>query len=1041
MHPKSRMFATVLVQMLLGLGLSTAAWAGGPQARWGFDQGDAQRAVDDSGQDRHAKIHGASRERLGDGFALRLDGKDDHVEFSEGPGLGLTGPVSIAAWIKPTAKAQGLSPLLGQDMHSYLLAWYATDHCYWYIGAGANKIGARLKLHQWNHVVATFDGQRMALWVNGRLAAGRKSEHEGYAQRDRFTMGTKGSGDGPRFQGLLDDVRVYDRALTGVEVIAQIRAEGSRHGLAIRKRETAAFESGTDFFTSHPNPIDVEERGDVILMANRQVGLSLRRHDSGFELLRLFGIAAKQDFLVRETGIGQRDLFEISMSLDPKHIGRDDRLKEIGSLLGIVHEMAGDAFAIGAQSAESTSWRREQQDDQCTLHLEWKGISVAENKHAMDAFVTITLRTDDPMVYWRIRVDNGSTRYGIERVRFPILAFAPIGDAKDNMFLMPRGRGVLVENPFDARTGFGANYASRGAFYSHDFNMQFQALYNRRQGHGIYLGTRDPTPHLTSYQIINTPAEITWRLAHFPPNIRFSQESYVQPYDCVTGPFAGDWFDACQIYRAWAIQQSWCRKGPLASRSEAPRWFKEAPLIFYTTMTDSAEGTHSIHENLQIAADHFHEWLRWSGMKLPLNFYSWHEYDPSLTVSNMPFHNRRMQNHPGRWTQMPSTYEPSGNYPEIPAMRGFADTCRKLRAAGGMVCPYVALEIFDQGPTNDAPHARAADRHITRDLFGAKRLWGSLRFWQPCSWTGWWQQRLADTTKLMLQREHIGGFYLDVMQGSALPCYWTPHGHAAGGGSSSTVGMHRLTSAIYDAVKAQDSEAITTGENMSENMIDVTDGALQVTLWADTKVPVFAAVYQDYITRYGLELSNGFGTRDAFYIECTSLFVEGSQVGRLRLRPRDRTLSFDNPDDQEMIAFLGRIVGYYRQEMTRNFLAYGQLMRPVEFTAPSPMPMLDYTGSLVKTKTQFPALTSGVFRSPAGELGIFVANASYDEHTFHVDFDPARHGMSKGVVVQVDAYRPDGTSQNVHSEATGIIPLRASLPGHGITMFRVRAIH
>ena len=659
----------------------------------------------------------------------------------------------------------------------------------------------------------------------------------------------------------------------------------------------------------------------------------------------------------------------------------------------------------------------------------------------MDVQAAITLRADDPLASWRIQVHNRSTRYGIERVYFPILPLAPIGKTQDNMLMMPRGRGVLVENPFDRHTGFGANYENRGAFYPHDFNMQFQALYNRHDRHGLYLAMRDPTPHLMNFQIINTPTEIIWRPSHFPPNIGFSQERYAQPYDCVTGPFHGDWFDACQIYRDWALNQTWCRKGPLITRTEAPKWFKESPLIFYTTTTDSAAGTHSIHNNLRIAADHFHEWLQWAGMKLPLNFYTWHEYDPALTVSNMPFHSRRMQNHPSRWTDLPSTYEPSGNYPKIPAMRQFAEICQELRAAGGMVCPYIALEIFDQGPTQNAPYAAIAHPHITRDLYGAKRLWGSLRFWQPCAWTSWWQQRLAETATLMLQREFIGGFYLDVMQGSALPCYWTPHGHSAGGGSSATLGMYRLSSAIYDAVKAQDSETITTGENMAENMIDVTDGALQATLWADTKAPIFATVYQDYITRYGLEISNDLGTPDAFFIECASQFVEGSQVGRLRLRPRDRTLSFDNPEHREMIDFLERIVGYYRQQEARHFLAYGQLMRPLEFAAPSPMPMLDYTGSLVKSITQFPALTSGAFRSQEGELGIFVANASSNDHKFRVDFNPARHGLPEGMAVDVDTYHPDGTQRQLFTKVTGVFPLQGSLPGRGIIMYRLKPLN
>ena len=42
-------------------------------------------------------------------------------------------------------------------------------------------------------------------------------------------------------------------------------------------------------------------------------------------------------------------------------------------------------------------------------------------------------------------------------------------------------------------------------------------------------------------------------------------------------------------------------------------------------------------------------------------------------------------------------------------------------------------------------------------------------------------------------------------------------------------------------------------------MIDVIDGTLTVTLWPENKAHLFAAVYQDYVKRYGTEMSTGTG--------------------------------------------------------------------------------------------------------------------------------------------------------------------------------------
>src|SRR5207237_2340178 len=148
--------------------------------------------------------------------------------------------------------------------------------------------------------------------------------------------------------------------------------------------------------------------------------------------------------------------------------------------------------------------------------------------------------------------------------------------------------------------------------------------------------------------------------------------------------------------------------------------------------------------------------------------------------------------------------------------------------------------------------------------------------------TPWWRDRLRDTCVGLQDEANVAGVYLDTMQGCSLPCYWTPHGHSAGGGSSSTVGMYQLVKYIREAMRAKDPEAIITGENSTEGMIDQIDGILQHTLTPQTTVPIFATVYRDYICRYGLELSL---SGDDFYIECASMFTEGMQIGRIRLKP------------------------------------------------------------------------------------------------------------------------------------------------------------
>ena len=117
---KAKLLFVAMGLCLLGSAESLAATAG-LLAEWNFDEGKGDVARDSSDNGRDAAIHGATWVRQGGGFAISLDGVDDYVEFAGDPPLDLTGPVSIEAWIKPTRAAEGMSTILGQDLHSYLL--------------------------------------------------------------------------------------------------------------------------------------------------------------------------------------------------------------------------------------------------------------------------------------------------------------------------------------------------------------------------------------------------------------------------------------------------------------------------------------------------------------------------------------------------------------------------------------------------------------------------------------------------------------------------------------------------------------------------------------------------------------------------------------------------------------------------------------------------------------------------------------------------------------------------------------------------------
>ena len=83
--------------------------------------------------------------------------------------------------------------------------------------------------NKWYHVVGTYDGKEMKIYVNGKLE-GTSSVQSGvinYPDRIFFSMGAyKDDNEDFVHNGMIDEVRLYDRALSQKEVSNNLKAEG-----------------------------------------------------------------------------------------------------------------------------------------------------------------------------------------------------------------------------------------------------------------------------------------------------------------------------------------------------------------------------------------------------------------------------------------------------------------------------------------------------------------------------------------------------------------------------------------------------------------------------------------------------------------------------------------------------------------------------------------------------------------------------------------------------------------------------------------------
>jgi len=165
--------------------------------------------------------------------ALEFDGENDEISLSKKVGDGQT-ELSVALWFNmETSSGDTLSAHYeGQQLVASVLqddAWLINEgsgELDWYIGDGAghNLItsGLNLQTGTWYHVVGVYDGN-----------AGTQKIYLNAKQKNASNIGTGsiidpgndqfiGSGGGhsweEHFDGTIDDVRIYDRALSETEI-------------------------------------------------------------------------------------------------------------------------------------------------------------------------------------------------------------------------------------------------------------------------------------------------------------------------------------------------------------------------------------------------------------------------------------------------------------------------------------------------------------------------------------------------------------------------------------------------------------------------------------------------------------------------------------------------------------------------------------------------------------------------------------------------------------------------------------------------------
>ncbi|WTC20588.1 PA14 domain-containing protein [Streptomyces cellulosae] len=199
---------------------------------WSLDEGAGTTAKDDGPNGKGLTLtEGATWTTGVSGSALKFDGQGQFAQ-TDGPVLDTTGSYTVSAWVTLDALPGNYATAVSQDgrrQASPFYLQYGQGAFAFSTPAGQRaRLEIRPELGRWYHLVGVRDGatNQITLYVDGKKAA-TVTGGPNYVGSGPLAVGrAKWNGDDTDFwNGSVDEVHAYDRALTAEEVTALHEAE------------------------------------------------------------------------------------------------------------------------------------------------------------------------------------------------------------------------------------------------------------------------------------------------------------------------------------------------------------------------------------------------------------------------------------------------------------------------------------------------------------------------------------------------------------------------------------------------------------------------------------------------------------------------------------------------------------------------------------------------------------------------------------------------------------------------------------------------
>ena len=159
--------------------------------------------------------------------AFNFDGVDDYVAVSDDPSLNPIHAITVDAWINRSSLDNDYGPVVVKRPNNnsgYTLEAAYGDIAFHVYVSGRGYVSspfATLPTDQWVHVAGVYDGSTISLYLNGNLIGSNTSAPGAiHVESGELGIGHDQANPDRFYKGLIDEVEIFDRALSASEIQA-----------------------------------------------------------------------------------------------------------------------------------------------------------------------------------------------------------------------------------------------------------------------------------------------------------------------------------------------------------------------------------------------------------------------------------------------------------------------------------------------------------------------------------------------------------------------------------------------------------------------------------------------------------------------------------------------------------------------------------------------------------------------------------------------------------------------------------------------------